>query len=290
MPAGIYTPVNRPLATLRTLLYGLSGSAKTPLLTRLPARMKPALYIAADPTSKKCESIMDEDLGDLLVYVPDGAPHMYGTRKPIDEAKAIARAGWETWDEQTKAILGAEVWAQAKALWPGGLKTIILDTCTHLTEQYRTWVIEHEKPSKGGDMDPRHSYGRAQDELQMLFTVMENVHPEMHILWGAQMGDNGEDGSKKIRGPQTVGSKGPLILPHRFTITAHISRMKDPVTNPKGHVRVQLTPEHPYVGTVKTFKLLEKPEWFIANEHAAAEEFWNYCLDVNKSLVKEVAK
>lgn len=284
----------------RFLVYGESGAGKTPFLTRLPDAMFPALYIASDSTSVTLESILPQDIERIVPYAPEGK-RVPLFSKPVEEYILVARAQWETWGPGCMEVLGREAFEFFKRKFPDGLRTIILDTATQATESFFEWYRENEKvDSRGQAADPRSFYNKAQMDLQTVFTAMDTNHrfnasvgakSGMHLLWGAQVGENGDGASRRV-GPQTVGSKGPLQLPHRFGTTLYLRRTIDPIWNPNGNMRVLMAPEGPYIATIK--KADEegdaslKKEMLVRNTHRAVEEVYEYLLAAKCGLLNAV--
>lgn len=288
------------------IAYGESGAGKTPFGTRLPAWMRPFLYLAYDPTSKSFESVLPEDEEWMVPYVPDGQRvPIFST--PFDEAKLWARAEWESWGAGTRECLGAEAWEFYKRKHPGGLRTLVLDGVTHLAEMDFEWQKEHLTNKEGKPVeDNRQYYNETQQAVNTVYTTLQVCHayrgatkPGMHVVWLAQIGEHGEK-NDRIRGPQTVGRQGPVMLPHRFNTTLYLSRMRDPIHNPEGRMRVLLAPERPYIATVKKADTEDSPspvasEMYVRNTHRAVEEVYEYLMNVKMKktsgpAVKEDAK
>lgn len=259
--------------TIVALLYGLSNCGKTALAS---AFGQAAAYIAAESASQRLATWFGKN-PPKKVIIPDG-----------------------NWDPKTgKLDWRRETFSLAQRDWAAeGYDVLIWDTWSSTNEELlresarKNWFSE--KGPVTGSHDPKidedKKYAQPQQGDYMMaqqlglqaieFLIKQRTSVIITCYEGLSEPDPGR-GQLLLFGPQTVGSKGPRQLPHRFDATLWLAREKD-ADNPKGDLKVHMRTTDKHVCGVKTRRVGEVPPFKILRDEGECREFWQWLLSLKK--------
>lgn len=260
--------------TITACVYGLSNSGKTALASAWDGNV---VYIAAEAASQRLAT-------------------WFGPKPP---GKVIIPDG--NWDPKTgKLDWRRETFALAQRDWGAeGYDAVIWDTWTSTQEELlrensrKNWFSE--KGPVTGSSDPKvdedKKYAQPQQGDYMMaqqlglqaleFLIKQRCSVIVLCYEGLSEADPGK-GEMLLFGPQTVGSKGPRQLPHRFDATLWVTRERG-TDNPEGHLKVHMKTTEKHVAGVKTRHPDLVPPFKLLKDAKECQEFWSWM----KSLKKE---
>ena len=285
---------DRPLEPrIQAALYGLGGSRKTFTSMHLPLTGKTwehegkpgkIIYIAADKTSPKLDSISIEDRKRVLMYVPNGNQTVDkdGNLK-TDWKVEMARLCQTTWiDKHPEAIAivyDTVTASSVKLLHENAKMAYFSDKGARSGPSALDHRISQEKESMfkvGQEGDYNMVQQTTIQNLDWLITLNES---SLHIIClFHECLSKQKDGLPQVYGPASVGQMGPRQIPQLFGTNLWLeveSGELDP--KQKGSTRVSMIDSQKHISNVKCSDPSLVPEHkFIGKNPQECRDMWTW--------------